>query len=41
MRRHRIEIDVPADDPKSKKGDRVSILPNRWWLFSENGAPSP
>jgi len=41
MRRHRIEIDVPADDPKSKKGDRVSILPNRWWLFSENGSPSP
>jgi sulfate transport system ATP-binding protein len=33
MRRHSIEIDVPADTPKSRKGDRISILPNRWWLF--------
>jgi sulfate transport system ATP-binding protein len=31
--RHRIEVDVRADEPKSKKGDRISILPNRWWLF--------
>jgi sulfate transport system ATP-binding protein len=38
---HRIEVDVRADEPKSKKGDRISILPNRWWLFDEaktNGA---
>ena len=33
MRRHTIEIDVPADTPKSRKGDRISLLPNRWWLF--------
>jgi hypothetical protein len=32
---HRIEVDVRADEPKSKKGDRISILPNRWWLFDE------
>ena len=38
MRRHRIEIDVPADDPSSKKGDRVSILPTRWWLFDRRTA---
>ncbi len=37
--RHRIEVDVRADEPKSKKGDRISILPNRWWLFDE-GKPS-
>ena len=30
---YRIEVDVRADEPKSKKGDRISILPNRWWLF--------
>ncbi len=37
--RHRIEVDVRADEPKSKKGDRISVLPNRWWLFdSANGA---
>jgi sulfate/thiosulfate transport system ATP-binding protein len=39
--RHRIEVDVRADEPKSKKGDRISVLPNRWWLFDEgkvNGA---
>jgi sulfate transport system ATP-binding protein len=35
---HRIEIDVRADEPKSKKGDRISVLPNRWWLFHENGS---
>ncbi len=38
---HRIEVDVRADEPKSKKGDRISVLPNRWWLFDEaktNGA---
>ncbi|HZP21391.1 MAG TPA: sulfate/molybdate ABC transporter ATP-binding protein [Bauldia sp.] len=33
MRRHRLEIDVPSDHPKSRKGDRVSVLPSRWWLF--------
>jgi sulfate transport system ATP-binding protein len=33
MRRHTIEIDVPADTPKSRKGDRISVLPSRWWLF--------
>jgi sulfate transport system ATP-binding protein len=33
MRRHRIEIDVPADHPRSQKGDRLSVLPTRWWLF--------
>jgi len=33
MRRHRIEIDVPADHPKTRKGDRISVLPSRWWLF--------
>jgi len=41
MGRHRIEVDVRADEPKSKKGDRISVLPNRWWLFDEakvNGA---
>jgi sulfate transport system ATP-binding protein len=33
MRRHRIEIDVPANHPRSQKGDRISVLPTRWWLF--------
>jgi sulfate transport system ATP-binding protein len=33
IQRHRIEVDVRADEPKSKKGDRISILPNKWWLF--------
>ena len=33
MRRHRIEVDVPADQPKSERGDRISVLPSRWWLF--------
>jgi len=36
--RHRIEVDVRADEPKSKKGDRISVLPNRWWLFDEAGS---
>jgi sulfate transport system ATP-binding protein len=41
MRRHRIEVDVRADEPRSKRGDRISILPNHWWLFAApkaNGA---
>jgi len=33
MRRHRIEIDVPANHPRSNKGDRIFVLPTRWWLF--------
>jgi sulfate transport system ATP-binding protein len=33
MRRYRIEIDVPADQPRSERGNRMSVLPNRWWLF--------
>ena len=33
VERHRIEIDVRADEPKSRRGDAISILPNRWWLF--------
>jgi len=28
-----IVADVPADTPKSRRGDRISVLPNRWWLF--------
>jgi sulfate transport system ATP-binding protein len=36
-RRHRIEVDVRADEPRSKKGDRISVLPNHWWLFDANG----
>ena len=35
---YRIEVDVRADEPKSKKGDRISILPNRWWLFDDKSA---
>ena len=31
--RHRIEVDVPADAKGARKGDRISVLPNRWWLF--------
>ena len=38
MRRHRMEIDVPADHPKTRKGDRISVLPTRWWLFDGPGA---
>ena len=33
MARHRIEVDVKADEPRAKKGDRISVLPNHWWLF--------
>jgi sulfate transport system ATP-binding protein len=33
VERHRIEVDVRANEPKSRKGDAISILPNRWWLF--------
>ena len=35
--RHRIEVDVRADEPRAKKGDRLSVLPNHWWLFEGNG----
>ncbi len=44
MRRHRMEIDVPADHPKTRKGDRISVLPTRWWLFDAPGSaatPAP
>ena len=44
MRRHRIEIDVSADEPRARKGDRISVLPNHWWLFEApktNGSPRP
>ena len=43
MSRHRIEVDVRADEPRAKKGDRISVLPNHWWLFDESsgGAPPP
>jgi sulfate transport system ATP-binding protein len=37
LARHRVEVDVPADEPRAKKGDRISVLPNHWWLFEENG----
>ncbi|HET7717115.1 MAG TPA: sulfate/molybdate ABC transporter ATP-binding protein [Bauldia sp.] len=33
MRRHRIEVDVPASHPRAAKGDRIAVLPTRWWLF--------
>ena len=33
--RHRIEVDVPADARGARKGDRVSVLPNHWWLFDD------
>jgi sulfate transport system ATP-binding protein len=35
MNRHRIEVDVAADEPRAKKGDRISVLPNHWWLFDD------
>ena len=35
--RHRIEVDVRADEPRAKRGDRVSVLPNHWWLFDAQG----
>ena len=38
MSRHRIEVDVRADEPRAKKGDRISVLPNHWWLF--DGQPA-
>jgi sulfate transport system ATP-binding protein len=44
MRRHRIEVDVSADEPRARKGDRISVLPNHWWLFEApktNGSPRP
>ena len=43
MSRHRIEVDVRADEPRAKKGDRISVLPNHWWLFDESsgGVPPP
>jgi hypothetical protein len=24
---------VPASHPRSNKGDRIVVLPTRWWLF--------
>jgi sulfate transport system ATP-binding protein len=38
---HRVEIDVRADEPRARKGDSISVLPNHWWLFEANGAPRP
>ncbi len=38
MGRHRVEVDVKADEARAHKGDRVSVLPNHWWLFD---APPP
>jgi len=38
MSRHRIEVDVAADEPRAKKGDRISVLPNHWWLFDDAAA---
>ena len=35
QRRHPIEIDVSRRRPRRRKGDRISLLPNRWWLFDE------
>jgi len=32
-RRHRVEIDVPPEIESAHRGDRVSFLPSRWWLF--------
>ncbi len=23
----------PANHPRSNKGDRIAVLPTRWWLF--------
>jgi sulfate transport system ATP-binding protein len=41
----RVEIDVPADETRARKGDSISVLPNHWWLFEApkaNGdAPPP
>ena len=33
MRRHRTEVDVPANGPRAQKGDKISFLPTKWWLF--------
>jgi sulfate transport system ATP-binding protein len=33
MRRTRIEVDVPASQARIEKGDRVNVLPTKWWLF--------
>jgi sulfate transport system ATP-binding protein len=44
VRRQRIEVDVSADEPRARKGDRISVLPNHWWLFEPpktNGSPRP
>jgi sulfate transport system ATP-binding protein len=30
---HRVEVDVPAGARGARKGDRISVLPNHWWLF--------
>jgi sulfate/thiosulfate transport system ATP-binding protein len=30
---HRVEVDVRADEPRARKGDIISLLPNHWWLF--------
>jgi sulfate/thiosulfate transport system ATP-binding protein len=30
---HRVEVDVRADEPRARKGDIISVLPNHWWLF--------
>ena len=32
-----IEADLAADGPRVARGDRVAILPNRWWLFALPG----
>jgi len=34
LRRHRVEVDVPAGYPQVDKGNRITFLPNRWWLFA-------
>jgi len=34
---NRIEVDVSAEEPRARKGDRIGVLPNHWWLFGENG----
>ena len=33
MRRTRIEVDVPAAQGRIEKGERIAVLPSRWWLF--------
>jgi sulfate transport system ATP-binding protein len=32
---HRIEVDVAAGARGARKGDRISLIPNHWWLFDE------